>query len=154
MTDKKRTPSVFWWTSAEETFGKVIREYLKKAKAAEIEEQGHDCGHEWTITVQCRGHYRMADDLVTPEHSDAKYFSTYKPVVVRAHNLQDALLLAVAEPLQSWFPTRVDDDHEVVMVNEVAEEVLKEEEEGIDPETQELLDTIDRNGVNLTEHGL
>lgn len=92
----------FWWQSAGRHFDKVVTEMLTKAKAAEQREKGHDCGHEFTVTVSSRGHHGITGQ--GPEaHADANYADTMQPVTVRAHNLRDALLLAAAEPLSSWF---------------------------------------------------
>jgi hypothetical protein len=101
-------PAAFWWRSVGDTFEKVIREFLGKAQAAELAEKGHDCGHEFTITVASRGHSSGVVGEEPPIHSDANYTDTMEPVTVRAHNLRDALLLAAAEPLSSWFPDEGD----------------------------------------------
>lgn len=98
MKKSDPVPAHFWWQSAANQFDKVIREFLKRAKAAELRDMGHDCGHEFTITVSSQMHISGPG-----EHSDADYSDEVTPVTVRAHNLRDALLLAAAEPLTSWF---------------------------------------------------
>lgn len=109
MADRAPIPAAFWWRSAGDDFEKVIREFLARAKAGDLRETGHDCGHEFTITVSSRGHSSGIAGDVDSAHSDANYSDVMRPVVVRAHNLRDALLLAAAEPLSSWFP---DDDED------------------------------------------
>ena len=95
--------AAFWWHSAGESFEKVAAQMLARAKAAEQQEKGHDCGHEFTITVTSRGHSSGIHGVPDSPHIDANYTDTMQPVTVRAHNLRDALLLAAAEPLSSWF---------------------------------------------------
>lgn len=82
---------------------------LTKAKTAEQQEKGHDCGHEFTVTVTSRGHSSGIYGEPDSPHSDANYADTMRPVTVRAHNLRDALLLAAAEPLSSWFEDESED---------------------------------------------
>ena len=95
-------PAAQWWRCASETF-KVVTECLDLAKRAEMRDVGHDCGHEFTVTSVCRGHYTVVGD---PTHHDAPEAPAcdYMPMTikVRAHNLRDALLLAAAEPLAEW----------------------------------------------------
>lgn len=106
---KPAVSASFWWQSAGTHFERVVREFLTRAKAADLKATGHDCGHEWTITVSSRGHYGIAHE--GPEsHSDANYADEMRPIVVRAHNLRDALLLAAAEPLGSWLEDEEDED--------------------------------------------
>ena len=101
--------AAFWWDSVGNTFENVVREFLGKAKAADLRETGHDCGHEFTIVITSRGHSSgMVGDPSSP-HNDANYTSTNRPVTVRAHNLRDALLLAAAEPLSVWFDAEEDE---------------------------------------------
>ena len=100
---RKPIPAAQWWRNASETF-KVVAEYLDMAKRAELRDEGHDCGHEFTITTAVsRGHYTVVGD---PTHKDAPECAAgdYVPMTikVRAHNLRDALLLAAAEPLAEW----------------------------------------------------
>ncbi|HEY6020671.1 MAG TPA: hypothetical protein VIY48_12495 [Candidatus Paceibacterota bacterium] len=94
-----------WWMYVSKTFENILREYLKRAKKADLDETGHDCGHRWRITVESSGHYIGPDGT----HNDANYWGpgVFGPVEVRAHNLRDGLLLAAAEPLSSWM---IDDD--------------------------------------------
>ena len=95
-------PAAQWWHTASGAFA-VVAEYLDMAKRAELRDVGHNCGHEFTITVMTRGHYTVVGD---PTHHDAPEWaaSDYMPMTikVRAHNLRDALLLAAAEPLAEW----------------------------------------------------
>ena len=100
---RKPIPAAQWWRNASETF-KVVAECLDKAKRAELRDVGHNCGHEFTISVVTRGHYMVVGD---PTHHDAPECAAgdYLPTMtikVRAHNLRDALLLAAAEPLAEW----------------------------------------------------
>lgn len=87
-----------WWRSAGDTFEKVVREYLARARKAELAEVGHECGHRFEISIRSSTH------MIGPgEHTDADYFDDLKPVTVRASCLRDALLLAAALPLADWF---------------------------------------------------
>ena len=103
MTEREPVPASFWWGSVDNNFEKVAREFLKRAKAADLRDAGHDCGHEFTITVSSRMHVSGPG-----EHTDADWDSATTPVTVRAHNLRDALPLAAAEPLTSWFKEESD----------------------------------------------
>ena len=108
---RKPIPAAQWWRNASETFNKVVAEYLAMAKRAELRDEGHNCGHEFTITAVSRGHYTVVGD---PTHKDAPEWAAgdYVPTMttrVRAHNLRDALLLAAAEPLAEWV---TDEDEE------------------------------------------
>ena len=96
-------PAAQWWRNASEAF-RVVAECLAMAKRAELRDEGHNCGHEFTITAVSRGHYTVVGD---PTHRDAPecVAGDYVPTMttkVRAHNLRDALLLAAAEPLAEW----------------------------------------------------
>ena len=93
----------FWWQSLSNTFETVCREFIAKAQKAERDEKGHDCGHEFTITIESRGHSSGIYGEPDSPHSDADYTNTSGPVTVRAHNLRDALLVAAALPLSDWF---------------------------------------------------
>ena len=100
-----RITAGFWWKSAEDTFDKVIREYLTRAQKAERDEKGHDCGHRFEITVRSSLHVSGPG-----EHADADWWSDGdRPVEVRAHNLRDALLIAASLPLSDWFPKEAPD---------------------------------------------
>ena len=113
-------PAAQWWRNASEAF-KVVAEYLAMAKRAELRDEGHNCGHEFTITAASRGHYTVVGD---PTHKDApeRAAGDYVPTMttkVRAHNLRDALLLAAAEPLAEWvMPDDEDEDPRVSVVME------------------------------------
>jgi hypothetical protein len=103
-----RIRAAVWWNSLSDTFEKACREFIARAQKAEREEKGHDCGHEWTITIESRGHSSGIYGEPDSPHSDANWTSTSGPVTVRAHNLRDALLVAATLPLNEWF-----DDEEV-----------------------------------------
>jgi hypothetical protein len=81
---------------------KVADEMRAKADEWELKELGHDCGHQFTITITDVGHYGIAGE--GPEsHKDAGYSGEPRSVTVRAHNLNDALRKAAALPLDKWF---------------------------------------------------
>lgn len=105
MSKRKPIPAAFWWRSAGDDFEKVIREFLTRAKKADLAETGHDCGHRFEVIVRSSTHASGPG-----EHSDADYSDDMKPVTVRAHNLRDALLLAAALPLTEWFEQEVPAD--------------------------------------------
>jgi hypothetical protein len=99
MPDRKRIPAGFWWRSLGDTFDKVCREFITRARAAEQAEKGHECGHRFEVTVRSSLHVSGPG-----EHTDADWWSADdRPVVVRAHNLRDALLIAATLPLSDWF---------------------------------------------------
>lgn len=87
-----------WWHSLLQNFDNVAREFIKRAQAAEKAETGHECGHEFVITVSSRLHISGPGD-----HTDADWSDNLRPVTVRAHNLRAALLVAAARPLGEWF---------------------------------------------------
>lgn len=95
-----RIGPAFFWHSLGDTFDKVCREFIRMAQRAEKADKGHDCGHRFEITVRSSPHFSGPDD-----HNDADWWSDNdQPVVVRAHNLRDALLIAASLPLSDWFP--------------------------------------------------
>lgn len=100
MSASKRTriSSAQWWRAVGQNFDNVAREFIKRALAAGKAETGHECGHEFVITVSSRLHISGAGD-----HADADWSDTYEPVTVRAHNLRDALLVAATRPFGDWF---------------------------------------------------
>jgi hypothetical protein len=95
----------FWWGMLSNTFNKPVREFIAKAQAAEKRVHGHDCGHQFEITVRSALHTSGPG-----EHRDADWWGDSGPVIVRAHNLRDALLIAAALPLPEW--VRFDDEQE------------------------------------------
>lgn len=75
----------------------------RDAHRAEDARMGHECGHQFTISVTSLGHYGLADQ--GPEsHEDAK--ANPEPVhftrTVRAHNLASALRRAAQGGLVAW----------------------------------------------------
>lgn len=99
---RSRIKAASWWNTANKSFENIIMESLRRAQQAELAEEGHECGHQFTIQITMRGHSSGAGD--DPTHGDAQYADTLVPVVVRAHDLRSALLLAAAKPLGAWFP--------------------------------------------------
>lgn len=94
----RKTPASYWWRSLGDTFDRVIRYQLHKARQAELRDTGHECGHSFEITIRSSLHFSGEG-----EHVDAFWTGPYDdPVVVRAHNLRDALLVAAALPLSAW----------------------------------------------------
>lgn len=89
----------FWWSSLSHNFDRVAREFIKRARAAEQVDQGHECGHRFEIAIRSSLHVSGPG-----EHTDADWFSDSGPVTVRAHNLRDALLIAATLPLSKWLP--------------------------------------------------
>lgn len=111
MKQRKRITSGFFWMSAMDSFDKVTTELLRKAKAAEREEQGHDCGHLFEVAVSSRGHYGYLNK--GPEfHLDSKDWSDPITITVRAHDLKTAVLMAAAMPFTSWFDKQLNLEEE------------------------------------------
>ena len=113
MTSRRRTPipASGWWEFASDVFISTVSEALRKAKSADLRESGHECGSRFEVAVRISGHGGMVGE--GPDgHRDADWFSEPATVVVRAHNLRDALLLAAATPLQEWegWPAVGDED--------------------------------------------
>lgn len=102
-----RIPASAWWSSLDGAFQGACKPFIAKAQQAERDEKGHDCGHEWTVTIESRAHSSGIYGEPDSPHSDANWTDNSGPVTVRAHNLRDALLVAAALPLDDWFP---DDD--------------------------------------------
>jgi hypothetical protein len=100
----RELPADFWWQSLASDFDKVIREFLRRAQKAEVEQTGHECGHRFEITVRSSLHASGPG-----EHADANYYTDMRPVEVRAHNLRDALLLAAALPLSDYLEQEEDE---------------------------------------------
>lgn len=88
------------WHATVDTEAKVLFEFIASEMKAEKREFGHDCGHQFTITVTSRGHYGIGEpgkDCV-----DADYDSKPMTLTVRANNLRDALLRAASHRLVDW----------------------------------------------------
>jgi hypothetical protein len=105
LTTKPREPipAEFFFESARRTYA-VGDEMRQMAEKKELKDLGHECGHQFTITVSSVGHYGIAGE--GPEsHKDAVPFEDddiFIPVTVRAHNLSDALRKAATLPLSVW----------------------------------------------------
>lgn len=88
------------WNATVRTEAGVLFEFIEQQMKAESRERGHDCGHQFTITVTSRGHYGAPDGT----HHDAADNGADLPLTltVRAHNLRDALLRAASHGLADW----------------------------------------------------
>jgi hypothetical protein len=96
---RDRIPAAHWWKALGDTFDKICREYITRAKKAErATYPDHECGHRWEISVRSTLHISGVG-----EHVDADWADDNRPVTVRAHNLRDALLIAATLPLSDWF---------------------------------------------------
>lgn len=100
-----RITSAQWWWQVDRA-AKSLFELIGRAKRAEHAELDHDCGHRWEIIIRSSLHSSGVVGEVPPRHTDANYWDAQKPVIVRAHNLRDALLVAAYLPLSAW----VDDE--------------------------------------------
>lgn len=91
-----------WWEQAARTFV-TVTELLRRAQNAELRDQGHECGHQFEVSVRVCGHTGIVGE--GPEsHRDDDWWSEPSTTTVRAHNQRDALLLAAARPLHEWHP--------------------------------------------------
>jgi hypothetical protein len=99
MNSRPKIQSGVWWRALSDTFDKIARYQIQKALETEQKETGHQCGHEFEISVSSRLHMSGLG-----EHSDADWTGELNSVKVRAHNLRDALLIAASLPLVDWFP--------------------------------------------------
>lgn len=97
--DRPRITAAMWWENLGATWDNVCREFIRRALRAEVQDKGHECGHQFEITVRSTLHASGPG-----EHTDANWSTVTKPVTVRAHNLRDALLVAATQPLGSWLP--------------------------------------------------
>lgn len=109
----RRISSAQWWRQVDETFRHELRYFIEKAKAtekAELREAGaeHDCGHQWEITIRSSMHSSGIVGQGPKTHRDANWWDSNPPVVVRAHNLRDALLVAAALPITAWVKREAD----------------------------------------------
>lgn len=85
-------------------------ELLKMADRLEQRINGHECGHQFTITFTSTMHSGIAGE--GPEsHVDGDWASEPASVTVRANDLATALQRAATLPLSAWFPSE-DGDHE------------------------------------------
>lgn len=57
-------------------------------------------GHRWTITMTCVGASSIKDD--PDSYQDSRNVDEFKPVVIRAHSLPEALRIASKLPLGTW----------------------------------------------------
>lgn len=84
----------------------IVEELLAKADALELKELGHECGHQFTISMHSIGHYGIhgeGPDSHRDSVDDPEDFPERK-VTVRAHDLPSALRKAAALPLIAWYP--------------------------------------------------
>jgi hypothetical protein len=106
------------WAANRRNETEVLFEFLKRETEAETRERGHECGHQFTITVTSRGHYGLAgvggaEDPAGGSYmcEDADYESEVPmTLTVRAHDLQAALLKAASHGLADWKWEGRDDD--------------------------------------------
>lgn len=95
-----KTSSASWWQQVRVSLD-TITEEISRAQRAELVETGHECGHRFEISVRSATHAGVAGE--GPEsHSDAPFLDATSTIVVRAHNLRDAFLVAASAPLTDW----------------------------------------------------
>lgn len=106
---RRRITSAQWWTQVSRTFENELKLFIRKAKQAEgleLREAGadHECGHQFEITVRSALHAGM-EGAGPKSHKDYPFFDDIQPnsVVVRAHSLRDALLVAATLTLGEWY---------------------------------------------------
>lgn len=100
----KREPikSDFYYASAARQ-EMLAAEFRDMADKKSMKENGHECGHQFTVRVSIVGHSGISGE--GPEsHADANYADDLLPVTVRAHNLSEALHRAAMLPLSHFFP--------------------------------------------------
>lgn len=81
---------------------KMGRQYMETADRLEDNALGHECGHEWVISVISRGHSSGVTEDPSSKHSDSGYSEELTPVKVRAHDLRSALRKASYLPLSEF----------------------------------------------------
>ena len=99
---EQRIPSAHWWQTAGR-LRPLAAEYIAKAKAVELAETGHDCGHRFEITIRSAMHSGIAGEG-TESHSDAGWWGEPATVEVRAHDLATALQIASTLPTTTLLP--------------------------------------------------
>lgn len=103
----RRVSSAQWAGLRRQQFA-TLSEYIKREQAAEKRERGHDCGHQFTISVTSRGHYGLG--APGKDCEDANWDGPPLTLTVRAHDLQAALLRAATHELRDWKGLEDDDE--------------------------------------------
>jgi hypothetical protein len=81
----------------------LVFEFLKRETETEKRERGHECGHQFTISVTSRGHYGLlGEDGKLERCEDADWDGALMTITVRAHDLPAALLRAASHSLGDW----------------------------------------------------
>ena len=107
MSKRTPIPADFYYEAARNT-EKTADEFRRKADAKSLRENGHECGHQFTVRVSIVGHSGISGE--GPEsHTDANYADDLLPVTVRASNLADALHKAASLPLSHFIPQEDDE---------------------------------------------
>src|SRR5438132_11130610 len=86
------------WSAERGQQAETLFEFLQRETEAEQRERGHECGHQFTISVTSRGHYGLihAETGELERCDDADWDGTPMTLTVRAHDLQAALLRAAS----------------------------------------------------------
>lgn len=101
MNARPKITAAYHWGSVYANIN-LLAEFVRVARKATLRETGHECGHTFRVTVECRGHSSVVGD---PDHHDATEFDGLpSSIEVRANSLAGALAVALTVPFASWFP--------------------------------------------------
>lgn len=91
------------WAFHRRKEAETLFQFQQREIAAREQERGHDCGHQFTITVTSRGHYGLLDDEgKLARCDDANWDGEPWTITVRASDLPAALLRAASLDLNDW----------------------------------------------------
>lgn len=123
---KQRIPSAHWWQTAGR-LRPLAAEYIAKAKAVELAETGHECGHRFEITIRSAVHSGIAGE--GPEsHSDAGWWGEPELIAQEAIGLiiATAYLTETASALNEKEMTSAERQALEVSVREASEELASQ----------------------------
>jgi len=101
------------WAVHRRKEAETLFQFQQREIAAREQERGHDCGHQFTISVTSRGHYGLlGEDGKLERCDDANWDGEPWTITVRASDLPAALLRAASHDLNDWEWAGRDEDEE------------------------------------------
>jgi hypothetical protein len=89
----------------------LLFQFLNREINARERDRGHDCGHQFTISVTSRGHYGLlGEDGKLERCDDANWDGEPWTMTVRASDLPAALLRAASKDLNEWHQEGQDEE--------------------------------------------
>lgn len=99
------------WAVHSRKEAETLFQFQQREIAAREQERGHDCGHQFTISITSRGHYGLlGDDGKLARCDDANWDGEPWTITVRANDLPAALLRAASKGLNEWHQEGQDEE--------------------------------------------